>query len=352
MKHSDFITTARNLRNYLVFNVNALRGREYIPAHRDTLCVETSSVCNLNCRFCAYSKKQSPKVQMANELFFDCVEQAVAMGYRKFSLTPMTGDVFMDKRLFEKLEFLDAHPDVDGYEFFTNFTLPDAPRIDRLMALKKLRRLEISIYGHDERSFIAITDSEAKLYQRLLENLAYLLQVADRRSFELRLGLRSERRIPPADSSRLLRMLERYKAAGIRVRKSRIYNNWGGYVSSADVAGLDIDITSADGLFKKGPCTLLFTDVQVLATGLVNACACRDVDMTLCIGDLKQQPLKQIISARNPVYMELIREQQRDSFRPVCRSCDFYKSIYRNRSSNRKEGLQTLSLSEFLQSIG
>ena len=46
--------------------------------------------------------------------------------------------------------------------------------------------------------------------------------------------------------------LDRFRAAGIRVSISRMYNNWGGYVSNADVEGLDIDITSADAVYKKG----------------------------------------------------------------------------------------------------
>ena len=64
---------ARNLRNFLVFNLNARLGREFIPAQRDLLCVETSSACNLDCRFCGYGKKQSPRVRMADDLFFDCI---------------------------------------------------------------------------------------------------------------------------------------------------------------------------------------------------------------------------------------------------------------------------------------
>ena len=95
----------------------------------------------------------------------------------------------------------------------------------------------------------------------------------------------------------------------------------------------------------------MFTDVQVMATGIVNACACRDVDATLRIGDLKEQPLKEILSSRNPTYTGLIREQQEGRFRPICRSCDYYKSIYRQRSLNRKLGRQTLTLKEFLTTL-
>ena len=57
-------------------------------------------------------------------MFQDCVAQAVAIGYRNFDLTPCTGDVFMDRRIFKNLQFLEDHPEVDGYHFFTNFSIP------------------------------------------------------------------------------------------------------------------------------------------------------------------------------------------------------------------------------------
>jgi hypothetical protein len=73
---------------------------------------------------------------------------------------------------------------------------------------------------------------------------------------------------------------------------------------------------------------MLFAGVQVRATGIVNACACRDVNTVLAIGDVNEQPLRDIVSTGNPVYMDLIDEQMRGEFRPVCQSCDFYKSIF------------------------
>ena len=344
-------TNLRNARNFLVFNTNAGFGREFIPAQRDLLCVETSSACNLNCRICGYPKKQSPKVRMSDALFHACIEQAVDMGICRFQLTPLTGDVFMDSKLMNRLEFLDAHSKVKSYEFFTNFTIPDEAKIERLFGLKKLRQLVVSLYGHDMDSFVAIAQSEPKIYRRLLGNLESLYKQLERRRFHLEFGLRSVRKIPSDGDSELLRTLERFKARGIRTRISRVYNNWGGLVSNADVEGLDIDITSADAVYKKGVCTLMFTDVQVMATGVVNACACRDVDATLRVGDLNQQPLQEILSRDNEAYMTLIREQQEGRFRPICRSCDFYKSIYSNRSQNCRQSRHTRTAKEFMATL-
>ena len=46
----------------------------------------------------------------------------------------------------------------------------------------------------------------------------------------------------------------------------------------------------------------------------------------------------------------MVDEQQRGEYRPICRSCDFYKSIYRARWSDRRRG--SLSLEEFWENLG
>jgi hypothetical protein len=102
-------------------------------------------------------------------------------------------------------------------------------------------------------------------------------------------------------------------------------------------------------IHKNGACVRLFTAVQIMATGIVNGCACRDTDATLRLGDLNKTPLRDIVSSRNPAYMELIEEQQKGMFRPVCRSCDFYTSIYYKSRSYAGTKLQTID--EFKASL-
>ena len=64
------------------------------------------------------------------------------------------------------------------------------------------------------------------------------------------------------------------------------------------------------------------------ADGRGNACACRDVDGTLELGNIHEQPLAKILSPQNPRYMDLIERQQNGNFDAVCRSCTAYQSIY------------------------
>ena len=351
MSLETIAASVRNLRNRVVLNTNFWREQEYIPDPRHMLCVETTSLCNLKCKFCAYSKKQSARMSMSNEDFSGYINQATAMGFSRFQLTPCTGDVFMDKHFLAKLEFLETHEQVDGYEFFTNFTLPKAETIERLATLAKLTSLNISIYGHNPDSFVAITKSTEKVYSKLVENLSTLFKIHEKFGEKLSFGFRSYRHVPSADSSDLLKMLEQFRNSGVTVRTSRIYNNWGGYITNEDVRGLDMQITESNSTYKKGACSLLFNQVQVTASGIVNACACRDVDHTLKIGDLNDTTLAEILSPLNESYMQIINEQQEGRFRKICQNCDFYKSIYRRRSGHGPSDPPLLKMPQFHERI-
>lgn len=329
--------------------VNRALGREFIPADLGPFNIETTGACNLNCRFCAYEKKSSPKVSMSNETFAGVVDQAIAIGFDRFHLTPCTGDVFMDRRFFHKLVYLDEHAKVRAYNFFSNLTIPTPEQLMRLMSLRKFERMTVSVYGHDEASFVAITKSSPKIYRRLVANLETILANLGRWPFRVSIGHRSSFDAMKNESSELMQLLGRFRKAGIAVHASHgLYNNWGGYITQADVEGLDMRITPAEDTVKAGACVKLFDSVQVMATGVVNACACRDVDATLAIGNIASKPLAEIIHAKNARYRQIIDEQQAGKFRPVCASCDFYRSIYHQPSSYRRGKTPTQTIARYM----
>jgi MoaA/NifB/PqqE/SkfB family radical SAM enzyme len=338
---------ARNLVSAVEIKTNRLFGRELVPMRTDTLAIEPTSACNLKCCFCAYVKKDSPKISMQNARFADYIEQAIALGYCRFHLTPNTGDIFMDRHIFEKLDFLEQHPSVADYQFYTNFTILDADEIARLVTLKKLKSMTISIYGHDLESFVKVGGSTAKVYRRLLRNLEMMLPLVKQLSCVLNVAIRSTRDMPRGAETDLLKLLERYKANGISVKRSQLYHSWGGKITPDDLKGLEIDVMDSASIYKNGACSLLFTGIQIMATGLVHACACIDVNASLQIGDLNTQPLSEILSTKNQQYMDLIAEQQRGEFREVCQGCAFYRSIYHQRSQDRRESIPMRSIAEY-----
>ena len=352
------IRTLEKKLKYLLIRLeipfNRLRKRGFIPENFEEFHIETTSACNLKCRFCPYEKKSSPKVTMTNEMFKQNVEQALQLGYTKFHLTPCTGDIFMDKHSFEKFEYLEKHVKVKGYSFYTNLTIPSHDQLMRMADLKKLTRMIISVYGHDQESFIAITKSTAKVYHRLVENLQTMLNPGTKWPFGISIGHRSSISLGATgtESSELMKLLRIYRESGIDVASSNgMLNNWGGYITNEDVKGLNLRIGSTNEVYKSGVCVFALEWVQVRANGVVSACSCRDVDASLAIGNINDKPLREIISSRNPEYMKIISEQEQGKYRPVCASCDFYRSIYHQPKSYRKYKQPSQTLVQYLNKI-
>lgn len=332
----------------------ARRGREQIPDPRRHLYIEASGRCNLECRFCAYRKKTIPKTIMAQAVFQDTANQAIEMGYRTLGLTPSTGDVFMDPDFLEKLEYLEKSPNLESYAFFTNFILPSEEKIRALCGFQKLRQLSLSIYGHDEASFVKVTGSNSNAYERLVDHLETLCRIAQPGPMGPVVNIRTERSFRGIDrtESRLCRTLvELRNRLDTPVYVKQWYDNWGGKISSSDVEGLDIHLVEETLVPKRGACALIFSRNNVMADGRVNACACRDVDGTLALGSVHEQPLAEILSLRNPKYRDLIDRQQAGDFDPVCRSCTAYQSVYKV-SNPFYSRAPTVTLAEFERQIG
>jgi hypothetical protein len=208
--------SARNALSVVEINFNRFAGREFIPAAPDMLFMKLQAL-QPEMLLCAYVKKQSPKVSM-NDEFSDCVRQGTAMEYRLYELTPCTGDIFMDRHIFNKFKILQNHPGVESYQFFTNMTIPKVKDIERIFNFAKLKMMTVSIYGHDLESFIAITKSTRKVYERLIRNLETLLALLKNRKLPLRSS--SARPKTQRGAGRdLLDLFERFKsAASIRAR--------------------------------------------------------------------------------------------------------------------------------------
>ena len=321
----------RNAASFLSTNMNRALGRSFVRDPRFRLFIEPVSFCNLECKFCSYPKNLRKRTVMPDEMFARAIADACAMGFRSIALTPITGDVFMDKKFIDRLRLVDQSG-VDEHVFYTNFIGADVNAMRAIFALGKLRYMEISIYGHDAESFRAITGRDDVQYRRLLDNLSMLIDMMALRpkNLELVVGIRTYRSfdLQSAPRNALLEKIDALAARGIPVGQSSTVDNWGGDVTQSDVAGIEMDLTDGSRLYKNGPCSLPFDSVQITATGEVNACACRDPRGSLLIGDLNTAPLADILSARNEKWMGIIEDHEKGQFNDVCRKCGFYQSIY------------------------
>lgn len=337
--------------SFYLLNKNKFLGRSYVPHPRKRLFVETVSFCNLECKFCSYPKNVHPRTVMGDEVFQRSIDQAAALGYQHIVLTPINGDVFMDKKFIERLLYIQESA-IETFEFYTNFIGAHETTIATLLAIPKLVSLEISVYGHDLDSFRNITRRGDTQYRRLIDNLKALEGIWSKRRHGIKIiiGLRTYRsfQFDAGHDSELLDVVYRLRRLGAQIGLSSSVDNWGGDVTRRDIA--DIDMTMIDGhyLYKKGPCGLPFDSVQVTSDGRVNACACRDPQGTLTLGNIRTTPLADILSVRNDKWMGIITDQEAGKFNSVCASCGFYQSIYDERRTRDTGGADLMTKEMYL----
>lgn len=348
----------RNIFRKIIIYKNYYFENSNIPYNLKSIYIENSSKCNLNCKFCGYYKrdlKKHPMEIMQNNSFIDYINQAIGFGYENVGLTPATGDIFMDKEIFEKLDYLENLKSLKGYHFTTNFIPIKDGNIKKILQYKKLNHFGISIYGSDKETFMQFTQSTKSSYNKLIKNLNDLnKEIIFNNSIEITIWQRSEKNFKLEKSeSELSNVIKKLiKNPNISYAYNEEYNNWGGMIKKIDVADLNIDLVEGK-TFKKGPCSLIFSRNIIGADGKVNACACRDANFELTIGNLKEQRLSEILSKKNEKYMKIINDQNKGNFHSVCKNCDFYVSIYdkRHGSGYSKEKSKKITLEEFYKNI-
>ena len=330
----------KSLKALIIFFINKnILKKQFIPDIFNNINIETSSRCNLSCKFSAYPKRNlesHPHQIMSNEVFEKIIKNVKKMGYKNIGLTPSTGDIFMDKKIFDKISMIEKY-NFNGYYFYTNFIPISKDQIKKLVFSPKLKFLGLSIYGHSLETFKKFTDSNDVSYKKLLENLNYLYELISNSaiSFKLQIGQRSSKDFflnkDESDLSLILKKL--IKINNTEYAFTEDFNNWGGIVNSKDVSDLKIDLNTKY-VKKYGACALIFSRMIIGANGNVNACACRDANYTLSLGKFNENNLENIISYKNQKYLDLISNQEKNNFNEVCKNCDFYTSIYTKLNEN------------------
>ncbi|MBM08581.1 MAG: hypothetical protein CMF69_03265 [Magnetovibrio sp.] len=351
MKARTFLRMIRrSVGNFAAISRGRFLKRTYVPEPRSAISIETSQRCNLACRFCAYPKR-GPGKFMTLATFQEAVQQALHYGSHEFWLTPMLGEIFADQKWSEKFRYLENELGVQKFGFFTNFILPSPGQILHLCDYKKLSSLHISIYGHDLNSFVAITRRPKAQYDRLINNLEALGDIISSNKFscDIHFSMRTLGGISAATipNTPLVVLLKKLKDMGnVTFIVSTDFDNWGGTVTEEDTKEIATGLIDGRGIYMFGACHLLFSTPQISANGDVRACACRDVDGSLTIGNIYSEPLREIHSWSNPVFRRIVDEQQSGQYGKNCRSCSMYRSVYDHRPAHNTPRWPIVSLVE------
>ncbi len=132
--------------------------------------IPTTYKCQLNCITCIKSQTLDYIKQECNlEQFKKIIDKLPET--ENVDLTPIIGEIFEDKNIFEKFEYLENARHIKGFDFVTNLTA----KIDykKICKYKKLKQIFISVYGLNNKDYIKYT--QVDIFETFIKNLYYLL---------------------------------------------------------------------------------------------------------------------------------------------------------------------------------
>jgi hypothetical protein len=249
------------------------------------LIVETISICNNACVICPYPIHTRKKETMSVDLFRSIIEGYVAIGGGHISLTPMLGEVFLDKHLPERLGLLAAEPSIKGVSAHTNATMArrysDAELKDVLACF---RRIYISVYGMDAEEYLLMTKKDE--YDLARRQIVRILSLAP--DGAVAIGLRNLRKWSLEQQTDWVAALgvEAGKPAPPILSIGEHYFNWGDITATP---ALPLDAGWAEPKTNSEQCLLPLSALQVLADGTVSFCSCADYNGSddLVLGNIR-----------------------------------------------------------------
>lgn len=286
------------------------------------LYLEGTNICNARCVFCAYPEMERPKVTMTMEVFRKAVDQYLALGSADINLTPIVGDPFVDRYLFERLDFLASRRSVRRFQFYTNAILIKPEQAQRLMGYGERFWIFCSFGGFDRETYHRIMGVDK--FAEAVAAIRNLIETKVRTGSQIRILVNL--RVPNGNAQgEFWDYLRQRKIEGvIEMDGVEDYDNWGGKIPDSELR--EAGLTPKPPPAHSGPCRRLLTGPVVLADGRVNACCCRDVEATLIVGDLNTQSLNDILSG-DKLKELLVRHERRD-FPEICKLCTKYQSIW------------------------
>lgn len=273
-----------------------------------TVFAQISRRCNLRCVMCGYEAWQRNSGFMRPDIFSRVVEEMLRCGIKRLALTAAQGEPLLAPNAIGLIDYA-LRADLEVH-INTNITPLTRDKCDTLASLAVGRDLTIqcSFAGHDQESYeriyvgadFAKTAAKLKLLYRAFE------QADQERKITVR-GI-----VYDKESEAKTRAFVHWLGVPHEQIFLTIPDNFAGLVKNCiDTSGMELYT-----------CPWLEDYVVVYDDGKVSACACRDSEGVMLIGDLMTQSLAGIIASRERQKMLEAFACKDVSGMPLCSKCD------------------------------
>ena len=251
---------------------------------------EISTFCNANCIFCPHSEMTRPQGTMSDEMFHRIIKEGKEMGVRRFILF-LNGEPFVNTKIFEWLDYM-QEKNVKTL-LFTNASLLNKEKIDKLVQYKNIKRINCSINAASKEIYDKVT--RGPNYNKVVENVKYLLEKAP-------FHVTSEMTVVKENAHEISEFIKTWKGHN----HINTFANWAGYRhNSVETTGEKVYCSSLNNMY-------------ILWDGRVCLC-CMDFDGHVILGDLNKQSLQEVWDNSESVRS---RHSVLDFDMDLCRDCN------------------------------
>ncbi len=304
------------------YRKDVLAHMEAIAAERPLrVSLETITVCNAKCVFCAYRKTKRKKSVMTMDLFERICADFASLGGGFMGFSPLLSDPLVDPRIFDRIRHArDRHPGIK-LNLFTNGILLERLSDDHLTLLvDALDHMDISLGGVTREDYQAMFGVDR--FDRLWRGLERLSEVKNRRGrgARLKLHFRTHRKEAVAASEGYRALIHMgFEVAEMLDR----FANWTGIVTAADIPA-GAELMETDNSAKRKPCLPPFTYLNILADGRALGCMCMDWQEQSVIGNVNDSSLAEVWTGEAARRFRFSFPEA--AIHPLCRHCSYYSA--------------------------
>jgi radical SAM protein with 4Fe4S-binding SPASM domain len=297
-----------------------LIGRKYKNGFIKGVTVIPTTYCNANCGFCGKRYLIDRKKTMPFKTFKKIISQLEQTNIHKINLTPIIGEVFLDKGIFKKINYASKR----GFEisFYTNAFFLEG----KLHQIKNAPIKEIRIDMGD-----IVPEYDSRVFNvpvELSERKMFLIGELIKNNTNKKISLHPR---PIRNPAKILKDLKKtifwkfYLMKKLQISYLTAYDNWGGLISEKDLEGFQV--IKRPPLLKKYPCKGL-SEIVILPDGSIRLCGCR-IKKTfkdeLVVGNIHKNQIQELVNSQE--YLRIFKDFQEGKIPQVCKRCTFYKPM-------------------------
>ncbi len=291
--------------------------------------IETTTLCNARCTFCAYPKVSRPKAVMTMAMFEKICRDFEALGGGLLGLSPMMSDPLVDPFVMDRVRLVNEKFPTVILHMFTNLIgLPRLSNDEVTLLLRSLRHINVSIGGLEAEGYAEMfgVDKFGAVYKSLLR-LGNLNQSIGS-PCQLILNVRTNKVAETQQNPRMAAIMQAgYRIMGIATE----FSDFGGIVRQEHVPE-GVTILKPDRSQDRVPCLIAMSYMGIAPDGSAVGCACFDGRGAATIGDAATNSLQEIW--RSGRAEQFRRAFETGAIPDICKSCAFYQPYthtFRNR---------------------